>query len=82
MENQQLVALHDNAPAHRSVLVKDFLATNNVTTLEQPHYTSAWFQLIFTVPQMKPTLKGRHFADATDILFIFTNNGTYIVTNK
>ena len=30
--------LHVNAPAHRSVLVKDFLAKNNVTTLNQlPH---------------------------------------------
>ena len=28
--------LHDNAPTHRSVLVKDFLAKNNVTTLEHP----------------------------------------------
>jgi len=27
--------LHDNAPAHRSVLVKNFLA-KNVTTLEHP----------------------------------------------
>jgi hypothetical protein len=26
--------LHDNAPAHQSILVKDFLAKNNVTTLE------------------------------------------------
>jgi len=26
--------LHDNSPAHRSVVVKDFLAKNNVTTLE------------------------------------------------
>jgi hypothetical protein len=28
--------LHDNAPAHRSVLVKDFLVKNNVTTLQYP----------------------------------------------
>ena len=28
--------LHDNAPAHRTVSVKDFLAKNNVTTLEHP----------------------------------------------
>jgi len=28
--------LHDNTPAHRPVLVKDFLAKNNVTTLEHP----------------------------------------------
>ena len=31
--------LNDNAPAHRSVLVKDFLAHNNVTTLEYPPYS-------------------------------------------
>jgi len=28
--------LHDNAPAHRSVLVKDFLTKKNVTTMEHP----------------------------------------------
>jgi hypothetical protein len=28
--------LHDNAAAHRSVLVRDFLAKNKVTTLEHP----------------------------------------------
>jgi hypothetical protein len=28
--------LRDNAAAHRSILVKDFLAKNNVTTLEHP----------------------------------------------
>ena len=31
--------LHDNAPAHRSVLVNCFLAENNVTTLEHPSYS-------------------------------------------
>jgi len=30
--------LHDNAPAHRPVSVKDFLTKNNVTTLEPPPY--------------------------------------------
>jgi hypothetical protein len=30
--------LHDNAPAHRSVLVKDFLTKNDVATLEYPPY--------------------------------------------
>ena len=28
--------LYDNAPAHQSFLVKDFLEKNNVTTLENP----------------------------------------------
>jgi hypothetical protein len=39
--------LHDTAPAHRSVLDKDFLATNNVTTLEHlprsPDVTTSYF---------------------------------------
>jgi hypothetical protein len=30
--------LYDNAPVHRSVLVKDFPAKNSVTTLEHPLY--------------------------------------------
>jgi hypothetical protein len=31
--------LHDNAPAHPSVFVKDFLAKNNVTTPEHPPHS-------------------------------------------
>jgi len=30
--------LHDNAAAHRPVLVKDFLIKNNVRTLDRPPY--------------------------------------------
>ena len=37
--------LHNNAPAHRSVLVKDSLAKNNVTTLQ---HLLTYLQLIFT----------------------------------
>jgi hypothetical protein len=31
--------IHNNAPAHRSALAKDFLAKNNVTMLEHPPYS-------------------------------------------
>jgi transposase len=31
--------LHNNAPAYRSVFVKDFLANDNVTILELPPYS-------------------------------------------
>jgi len=53
--------LHDNAPAHRTVLGNDFLAKNNVVTLEHPLYSPVciWFL---------PALKGRRFCDATDII--------------
>ena len=36
MEDQQLVFPRNNAPAHRPVLVKDFWAKMDVTTLEHP----------------------------------------------
>jgi len=35
-ETKSWFLLHDNAPSHRSVLVKDFLAKNNVRRLEHP----------------------------------------------
>jgi len=39
---------HDYAPAHGPVLMKDFLAESNVTTVEYPLYLLTWLQLIFT----------------------------------
>jgi hypothetical protein len=62
--------IHDDAPAHRSVLAKDFLAKNNVTTLEcpsvSPDLTAADFYLF---PQLKSALKEWRFCyDITDII--------------
>jgi hypothetical protein len=39
--------LHDNAPTHRLVLVKDFLANKNVITLGVLYTPLATHQLIF-----------------------------------
>ena len=65
-KTNHLFLLHDNAPAHWSILVKDLLAKNNVTTMEHP---LTWLQLIFTCfPRLKSALKGRHFCDTTDII--------------
>jgi len=36
MEWKSWFLLHDHATAHRSVMVKDFLTRNNVTTLDHP----------------------------------------------
>jgi len=38
-KNNGCFFLHDNAPGHRSILVKDFLAQNNMTTMEHSTYT-------------------------------------------
>jgi len=40
--------LHANAPAHRSVMVKDFSEKNTVTTLKLPTYFVTWLRLVFT----------------------------------
>jgi len=63
------VFLDENALTHRSVLVKDFSAKNNVTTLKHPpiisNLTPANFYLF---PRLKLTLKGRRFCDAANIV--------------
>ena len=54
--------LHNNAPAHRSVLVKDFLAKNSVITLEHPPYSPELAPTDFYLfPRLKSALKGYCF---------------------
>ena len=55
--------LHDNAPAHRSVLVKDCLAKNNVTTLQYHPYSTD-----LAPARKKSALKGQCFCDGSDIV--------------
>ena len=66
--NNSWFFLHDNAPAHRSLLVKDFLAKNNVTTLEHPPYSPDLTLIdLYLFRRLKSALKGRRFCDAFDI---------------
>jgi transposase len=68
-ETSSWFLLHNNAPAHWSVLVKDFLAKSNVTTLEYPPYSSDLAPVDFYLfSRLKSALKGRHFCDATVII--------------
>jgi hypothetical protein len=60
--------LHDNAATHRSVLVKDCLVNNNVTTLEHPPYSPDLVYSCFLPFSSTVT----SFCDATDII----NNAT------
>ena len=56
----------DSAPAHRSILVKDFLE-NNVTTLEYPPYSPDLATADFYIfPQLISALKGRSCSESTD----------------
>ena len=61
--------LQNNAPAHRLVLVKDFLAKNNVTTLEHSPYSPQLAPAdLYPFPRLKLALKGRRFCDVTGII--------------
>jgi len=65
--------LLDNAPAHRPVLVKDFLTKNNMTTLEHPPYSPDLATTDFYLfSRIKSAVKRRRVGDATDI----TENAT------
>jgi transposase len=59
---------HDNAPAHASLLICEFLTKNETTVVPQPAYspdlTPADF---FLFPKLKSTLKGRRFESTEEI---------------
>ena len=64
-----LFLLLDNAAAHQSVLVKDFLAKINVAVLEHPPYLSDLAPADFYLfSGLKSAMKGQCFCDATDII--------------
>jgi len=65
----RLFLLHDNAPAHRSGYIKDFLEKNNVKTLEDlPHSPALPTAHFYMFHRKKSALKGRDFCDVTDII--------------
>jgi transposase len=60
--NQSWVFYHDNAPAHSSFLVRNFLAKNETTVVPQPPYPPDLGPAdFFLFPKLKSTLKGRCF---------------------
>ena len=60
--------LQDNAPAHQSVVVKNSLAKNNVTTLTHPPHSPDLAPADFYMfPRLKSALKVRCISHATDI---------------
>ncbi|KAJ4448728.1 hypothetical protein ANN_00119 [Periplaneta americana] len=74
--------MHDNAPAHRAIIVKNFLAMHNITALDHPPYSPDLSPPdCFLFPRLKSHLKGRRFnaeeviANATRALRRVSQNG-------
>jgi len=60
--NQSWVLHHDDAPAHSSFLVHNFLAKNEMTVVPQPLYSPDLAPVdFFLFPKLKSTLKGCRF---------------------
>lgn len=59
---------HDNAPAHTSLLVREFLTKNNTVMMPQPPYSPDIAPCdFFLFPKMKTNMKGRRFANIEEI---------------
>ncbi|KAF6327507.1 hypothetical protein mRhiFer1_008231 [Rhinolophus ferrumequinum] len=60
--------LHHNAPAHMALLVREFLASKQITVLEHPPYSPDLAPNdFFLYLKIKEILKGRHVYDIQDI---------------
>ncbi|CAD7012591.1 unnamed protein product [Ceratitis capitata] len=58
-KNKNRLLHHDNAPAHTSLLVRDFLAKNNTLMMSQPPYSPDLAPCdFFFFPKLKRTMKG------------------------
>ncbi|UYV64612.1 hypothetical protein LAZ67_3001311 [Cordylochernes scorpioides] len=66
--NKNWLLHHDNAPAHTSLLVRDFLAKNNTLMMPQPPYSPDLAPCdFFLFPKLKRPMKGRRYAKLDEI---------------
>ena len=60
--------LHDNAPAHYAIRVREFLAQRGAPVLNQPPYSPDLAPAdFFLFPRLKMVMKGARFADMAAI---------------
>lgn len=59
---------HDNAPAHTALSVRQFLTKNGMTPVPHPPYSPDLAPCdFFLFPRMKRDMKGKRFADITEV---------------
>ena len=63
-KNKNWLFHHDNAPAHTSLLVREFLPKNNTLVMPQPPYSPDDF---FLFPKLRRPMKGRRYAAIVEI---------------
>jgi transposase len=74
---------HDNAPAHASLLIREFLTKHETTVVPQPPYSPDLAPAdFFLFPQLKSSLKGRRFQTIEEIEENSTRDLNAIPQNK
>ncbi len=59
---------HDNAPAHSSLIIREFLAKKNIPTMPHPPYSPDLAPCdFFLFPKMKSYLKGTHHGGVEEV---------------
>ena len=67
-KKQSWILHHDNAPAHTSMLVLEFLAKNKTVIMPQPLYSPYLDPAdVFLFPKLKTPMKGKRFATIEEI---------------
>ncbi|UYV63726.1 hypothetical protein LAZ67_2005445, partial [Cordylochernes scorpioides] len=67
-KNKNWLLHHDNAPAHTSLLLRDFLAKNNTLMMPQPPYSPDLAPCdFFLFPKLKRPMTGRRYATLDEI---------------
>ena len=75
-QNQKLIIHHDNAPAHRSFKVSQFLAKNNMTVIPHPPYSPDLAAVTFS---SSPSWSfGRRVEDSTPLKRLKRNRSGYL----
>ncbi|KAJ4426510.1 hypothetical protein ANN_27324 [Periplaneta americana] len=73
--------MHDNAPAHRAIIVKNFLARHNITALDHPPYSPDLSPPdYFLFPRLKSHLKGRRFNVEENCCISDAHRDDFVVT--
>jgi len=67
-ETKSWLLHHDNTPAHNALIIREFLAKNNIAVLEQPPYSPNLDPCdFFLFPKLKEVIKGTRFKDSEAI---------------
>jgi transposase len=73
---------HDNAPAHSTALVQDFLAKHHIAQVCQPPYIPDLALCgLWLFPKLKSPLKGKRFVNVTVTQYISSVNGVSLPTD-